>query len=353
MIPEALGTAAELHGPRPARGERYQWRIGPQLRPAGTTLAPGTHHRGPALADRCQSAPRPSPTCSLASSRAAAPTPGPAEQPVVRGRPAVVQARGLLRDPHPRLLRRQRRRLRRLPRPDREARLPAVARDRLHLAAAVLPVAAARRRLRHLRLHQGPPRLRHGRRRPAADRRRPRAPDPRDRRPGDEPHLERPPVVPGVALEPRQPQARLVRVVGHRRPLPATRGSSSSTPRPRTGPGTRSPAPTTGTASSPTSPTSTTTTPRSRRRCSTCCASGSTSASTASASTPCPYLFEREGTNCENLPETHAYLQARARGDRRRLPGPGAARRGQPVAGRRRRVLRRRRRVPDGASTSR
>ena len=47
---------------------------------------------------------------------------------VVRGRPAVVQARGLLRDPHPRLRRRQRRRQRRLPRPDREARLPPVAR---------------------------------------------------------------------------------------------------------------------------------------------------------------------------------------------------------------------------------
>ena len=23
-----------------------------------------------------------------------------------------------------------------------------------------------------------------------------------------------------------------------------------------------------------------------------------------------PYLYEREGTNCENLPETHAFLQA-------------------------------------------
>ena len=22
-----------------------------------------------------------------------------------------------------------------------------------------------------------------------------------------------------------------------------------------------------------------------------------------------PYLFEREGTNCENLPETHAFLK--------------------------------------------
>src|SRR5213078_2170878 len=31
-----------------------------------------------------------------------------------------------------------------------------------------------------------------------------------------------------------------------------------------------------------------------------------------------PYLFEREGTNCENLPETHAYLRdIRAELDRR------------------------------------
>ena len=61
-----------------------------------------------------------------------------------------------------------------------------------------------------------------------------------------------------------------------------------------------------------------------------------------------PYLYEREGTNGENLPETHAYLQARARRGRRALPGPRAARRGEPVAGGRRRVLRRRRRVPHG-----
>ena len=61
-----------------------------------------------------------------------------------------------------------------------------------------------------------------------------------------------------------------------------------------------------------------------------------------------PYLFEREGTNGENLPETHEYLRARPRRDRRELPRPRAARRGQPVAGRRRRVLRRRRRVPHG-----
>ena len=45
-----------------------------------------------------------------------------------------------------------------------------------------------------------------------------------------------------------------------------------------------------------------------------------------------PYLFEREGTNCENLPETHAFLKKLRRHHRPRVPGPGAARRGQPVA---------------------
>ena len=66
-----------------------------------------------------------------------------------------------------------------------------------------------------------------------------------------------------------------------------------------------------------------------------------------------PYLYEREGTNGENLPETHAYLKRVRARDRRQLPGPRAAGRGQPVARGRRRVLRRRRRVPHGASTSR
>ena len=38
-------------------------------------------------------------------------------------------------------------------------------------------------------------------------------------------------------------------------------------------------------------------------------ASGSTSASTASGSMRCRSCYEREGTSCENLPETHAYLR--------------------------------------------
>ena len=53
-----------------------------------------------------------------------------------------------------------------------------------------------------------------------------------------------------------------------------------------------------------------------------------------------PYLVEREGTNCENLPETHAVLQAAARRDRRALHRPHAAGRGEPVAARRAALLR-------------
>ena len=93
----------------------------------------------------------------------------------------------------------QRRRLGRLPRPHAEARLPAVARHRLHLAAAVLPVAASRRRLRHRRLLRHQPGLRRRRGLPALRRGGARARDPRDRRPRHEPHVVGPPVVPGVA----------------------------------------------------------------------------------------------------------------------------------------------------------
>ena len=59
-----------------------------------------------------------------------------------------------------------------------------------------------------------------------------------------------------------------------------------------------------------------------------------------------PYLFERDGTNGENLKETHDYLRSVREAVDNRYPGQGAARRGQPVARGRRRVLRRRRRVP-------
>ena len=61
-----------------------------------------------------------------------------------------------------------------------------------------------------------------------------------------------------------------------------------------------------------------------------------------------PYLYEREGTSCENLPETHAFLRELRAPHRRASSRPDAARRGEPVAGGCGRLLRRRRRVPHG-----
>ena len=66
---------------------------------------------------------------------------------------------------------------------------------------------------------------------------------------------------------------------------------------------------TSGTASSRTSRISTSRTPPCTRRCSASSTSGWRAASTGCASTPCPTSTKREGTNCENLPETHAFLK--------------------------------------------
>ncbi len=55
-----------------------------------------------------------------------------------------------------------------------------------------------------------------------------------------------------------------------------------------------------------------------------------------------PYLFEREGTNCENLPETHDGAARTAQARRREISRPHVAGRSQPVAGRCGRLLRRR-----------
>ena len=72
----------------------------------------------------------------------------------------------------------------------------------------------------------------------------PRARDPDHPRLGPEPHVGPAPVVRGVALEPRGPEARLVRVAGRRAGRrPAQRlGVGRSRPRARRGPSTRRPA---------------------------------------------------------------------------------------------------------------
>ena len=164
---------------------------------------------------------------------------------------------------------------------------------------------------------------------------------PGDHRPGHEPHLRPAPVVPGVAARPRR--ARTATSTSGATPATSTPtpGSSSSTPRSRTGRSTRCAGSSTGTGSSPTSPTSTTTTRPCRTRCSTSLRFWLDLGIDGFRLDAVPYLFEREGTNCENLPETHAFLKRCPQGHRRRVPRPGAAGRGEPVAGRRRRVLRR------------
>jgi hypothetical protein len=77
----------------------------------------------------------------------------------------------------------------------------------------------------------------------------------RHRRPRHEPHVERPPVVPGFAHRPRRARTPTGTSGATTTRAGARRGSSSSTPSRRTGRGTRRAGSTTGTASSRTSPT--------------------------------------------------------------------------------------------------
>ena len=268
---------------------------------------------------------------------------------MVRARAALVQDGRVLRDPHPRLLRRQRRRLRRLPRADRQARLSPVDRRRLRLAAADVQLAAARRRLRHRRLLLDPSRLRDGRRLPRVRRAGAPARHPRDRRPGHEPHVGRPSVVPGVARRPERAEGRLVRLVRHGRAVSRRAGHlrrqrdveldvrpgaravllAPLLP-PPAGSQLREPGGAGGDARRP----PLLARPRHRRL----------PARRGSVSV-------RGGGDELREPPAHARVpEARARRGGRALPGPRAAGRGEPVAGGRRPLLRRRRRrrVPHG-----
>ena len=61
-----------------------------------------------------------------------------------------------------------------------------------------------------------------------------------------------------------------------------------------------------------------------------------------------PYLYERENTSCENLPETHAIPPQAPRPHRREISKSHAALGGEPMAGRCSRLLRQRRRIAHG-----
>ena len=191
-------------------------------------------------------------------------TPRPSDGPADPDAP-LVPARRVLRGAPARLLRRQQRRHRR---PRRACARSSTTSQWLGIDCLWLlpfyPSPHARRRLRHQRLLQrrtpttGRWATSHG-----SARRRPPPGHPLRRRPRHEPHERPAPLVHRVALEPRQPQGRLVRVERRR---PALARGPRRLHRRRAVQldlGRHAASSTTGTASTPTSPTSTTRTPRS------------------------------------------------------------------------------------------
>ena len=341
-MPAALGLPPGLHGARPARpASSFDWRIGRNFvrlepraapRPAGASDEPPD----PAHDHRGDAAPHAAARPQRARSRPDRSPPRGTPGHWFESDPLWFKTRGLLRDPRPRLLRRQRRRHRATCAACTEKLdyLQWLGVDCIWLLP-MYPSPAARRRLRHRRLLRRPPRLRHA----STDFR--SFVDAAHRR-GirviadlvDEPHLERPPVVPGGALEPatrpsatgtsgrtrtdRYPDARIIfvdtetsnwtwdpvagayywhRFFSHQPDLNYdnpevqdgdARGAALLA-RPR--------------------------------------------ASTASGSTPCPTCTSATGTNCENLPETHAFLK-RVRQRGRRAATPTACCSPRPTSGR-------------------
>src|SRR5436190_1602563 len=116
-----------------------------------------------------------------------------------RRRSPLVQGRGHLSGARQVVLRHRQRRHGRSARDDAEARLPPRSRHHLLVAAAVLPLAAERRRLRHRGLLQRQSALRHSRRLPRAGPSRARSSDQGADRAGHQPHLRSASVVPARA----------------------------------------------------------------------------------------------------------------------------------------------------------
>ena len=140
-------------------------------------------------------------------------------------------------------------------------RPPRPARRGRRLALADLPLAAGRRRLRHQRLRERRPHLRHPGRPRRADRRAARPRDQAGHGPRGQPHQRRAPVVRRVPLRSAQREARLVLLAaaarghGSRGSRARSRRTGSRSSRGRPGISTRRPASTTCTCSRASSPT--------------------------------------------------------------------------------------------------
>ena len=264
------------------------------------------------------------------------------------GRPVLVQGRRHLPAARQGVLRLQRRRQRRLPRPDRKARLHQGPGRQRRLAAALLSVAAQGRRVRRRRLPQRAPAVRDAQRLPAL-RARGAPPGPQGHhRARRQPHVGPAPLVPGRAPGARGfGQARLLRL--ERRPDQVRRHPHHL---------------------------------HRHRVVELGLGSGREGALLASLLQPSAGSQLRQSPGPEGDPPHHALLarhggrrvpagrdplsvrarrheqrepardprrhQADPRRPRRAVRGPRAARRGQPVARGRPRVLRRRRRMPHG-----
>ena len=169
------------HDPRGARLGGRTWRSSP-CRTCSGLGSRGAHEparHGRAATGSGGSTTRPRPEVARAPARAA-PQPTAASAPVKR-KPCGSAPRSSCRDDPASGTRTrsstscacarsatQRRRHRRLRRAHRQARLPAGSRRHRALAPALLSLARPRRRLRHLRLHRRAPRRRHARRLPRA-----------------------------------------------------------------------------------------------------------------------------------------------------------------------------------------